>query len=70
MQPRDQADHIAILSLMMVGLLARRMKDLGHLDQDTSNHLHRLVKTVRAHARASGIDDLNVLFDNIDKSLS
>jgi hypothetical protein len=55
---------------MMVGLLARRMKELGHLDQDTANHLHRLVKTVRAHARGSGIDDLNVLFDNVDKALS
>jgi hypothetical protein len=70
MQPKDPTDHIAILSLMMVGLLARRMKELGHLDADTANHLHRLVKSVRVHAKASGIDDLNVLFDNIDKSLS
>jgi hypothetical protein len=70
MQPRDQTDHVAILSLMMVGLLARRMKELGQLDEETAKHLHRLVRSVRVHAKASGIDDLNVLFDNIDRSLS
>jgi hypothetical protein len=69
MHPVDQTDHIAILSLMMVGLLARRMKELGQLDEPTATHLHRLVKSVRAHAKASGIEDLNVLFDNIDKAL-
>jgi hypothetical protein len=69
MQPKDQTDHIAILSLMMVGLLTRRMKDLGQLDEATSTHLHRLVKSVRVHARTSGIEDLEVLFDNIERSL-
>ncbi len=69
MQPKDQTDHIAILSLMMVGVLAKRMKELGQLDDETSGHIHKLVKSVRSHATVSGIDDLNILFDNIDKSL-
>lgn len=69
MQPKDQTDHIAILSLMMVGVLTKRLNELGQLDAETSRHLHRLVKSVRGHAKLSGIDDLNVLFDNIDKAL-
>ena len=70
MHPKDQTDHIALLSLMMVGLLTRRMKDLGQLDEPTAAHLQRLVHNVRVHAKASGIEDLNVLFDNLEKSLS
>ena len=70
MHPKDQTDHIALLSLMMVGLLTRRMKDLGQLDEPTATHLQRLVHNVRVHAKASGIEDLNVLFDNLEKSLS
>lgn len=69
MQPVDQTDHIAILSLMMVGVLTKRLKDVGQLDQETASHLHTLVKSVRTHAEAAGIEDLKVLFDNIDKSL-
>jgi hypothetical protein len=70
MQLKDEADHIAILSLMMVGVLTKRMNELGHLDESTSAHLHRLVSTVREHAQASGVDDLKILFDNIDKALN
>jgi len=70
MELQDQTDHIAILSLMMVGVLTKRMKELGQLDDDTSDHLHRLISTVREHANAAGIIDLKVLFDNIDKSMS
>jgi len=70
MEPKDQTDHIAILSLMMVGVLTKRLKALGHLDKETSEHLHRLVKSVRVHAKASGIEDLHILFDNIDKDLA
>lgn len=69
MQPKDQTDHIAILSLMMVGVLTKRLNELGQLDAETSRHLHGLVKSVRGHAKHSGIDDLNILFDNIDKAL-
>lgn len=70
MKPVDQTDHIAILSLMMVGVLTKRLKDLGQLDDDTSRHLHKLVNSVREHATSSGLDDLQVLFGNIDKALS
>lgn len=70
MEPQSQTDHIAILSLMMVGVLTKRMKELGQLDDDTSRHLHKLVKSVQTHADSLGIDDLNVLLKNIDRSLS
>lgn len=70
MQPENQTDHIAILSLMMVGQLTKRMKELGQLDEETANHLHRLVQSVRGHAKSRGIEDLNILFDNIDKAMS
>lgn len=70
MQPQDQTDHIAILSLMMVGTLTKRMKELGHLDDETAGHMHQLVKSVRGHAQVSGIKDLDILFDNIDKALN
>ncbi len=69
MQPVDQTDHIAILALMMVGVLTKRLRDLGQLDEDTAKHLHSLVNSVRTHARTSGIDDLSVLFDNIERAL-
>ena len=70
MQPTNETDHIAILSLMMVGVLTKRMKELGHLDTETSTHLHRLVKSVGNHAKLSGIEDIKILFDNIDKALA
>lgn len=69
MEPKNQTDHIAILSLMMVGVLTKRLKDLGQLDKDTSDHLHRLVTSVRDHAESTGIEDLHILFKNIDKAL-
>lgn len=69
MQPQDQTDHIAILSLMMTGVLARRMNQLDQLDEETASHLRKLVKSVREHAKMSGIGDLDVLFDNIIKSV-
>lgn len=70
MEPKNQTDHIAMLSLMMVGVLTKRLKALGQLDGETEEHLHKLVKSVRVHAKSSGIEDLNVLFDRIDKELS
>lgn len=69
MEPKNQTDHIAILSLMMVGVLTKRLKDLNQLDDDTTKHLHRLVRSVRDHAESTGIEDLHILFENIDKSL-
>lgn len=69
MELRDQTDHIAILALMMVGVLTERLDQLGQLDDRTAERMHHLVGGVRTHARNSGIKDLNVLFDNIDRAL-
>ena len=69
MQLENQTDHIAILSLMMVGVLAKRLGELGQLDEGTARQLHQLVTGVRTHARNAGLKDLNILFDNIDRTL-
>lgn len=69
MQLENQTDHIAILSLMLVGVLIRRLDEVGHLDDATAQNLHQLVRGVRTHAKNSGLTDLNILFDNIDRSL-
>lgn len=70
MELKDQTDHIAILALMMVGVLTERLAELGQLDHRTAGHIHRLVQGVRTHARNSGLKDLNILFDNIDRTLA
>jgi hypothetical protein len=70
MNPENQTDHIALLALTMAGVLAKRLNDLGQLDEATSRHLQQLVKGVRTHARSRNLTDLNVLFDNIDDALS
>lgn len=70
MELKNQADHIAILSLMMVGVLTKRLIDVGQLDKPTAEHLHKLVVGVRTHAKSVGLTDLNILFDNIDEKLS
>lgn len=69
MELKDNTDHIAILALMMVGVLTRRLTDLGQLDDATARQLHKLVRGVRTHAQHSGISDLEILFDNIDRAL-
>ncbi len=70
MELKNQADHMAILSLMMVGVLTKRLVDIGQLDKATADHLHQLVRGVRTHAKGVGLTDLNSLFDNIDDKLS
>lgn len=70
MELRDQTDHIALLSLMIVGVLTKRLIETGQLDQDTAEHVHKLVQGVRIHAKSAGLSDLNVLFDNIDNILA
>ena len=70
MELKDQTDHIALLSLMMVGVLTKRLIEVQLLDKATAEHLHKLVLGVRVHAKAVGLTDLNVLFDNIDNALS
>lgn len=70
MKLESPTDHIAILSLMIIGLLVRRLNELGQLDDATARQLHKLVAGVRMHASHAGINDLNILFDNIDRSLA
>jgi hypothetical protein len=70
MEPENATDHIALLSLMIAGTLIRRLSDVGQLDQATARTLHKLVVGVRTHAHSRGLDELNILFDNIDRSLS
>ena len=70
MELKDQTDHIALLSLMIVGVLTKRLIEVDQLDDDTAAHIHRLVQGVRVHAKNAGMSDLNVLFDNIDRSLA
>ena len=70
MQPESQTDHVALLALMMVGVLTKRLMETGQLDSETAHHLHRLVSSVRSHAKNSGLNDLDVLFGNVDKALA
>ena len=69
MELKNQSDHIALLSLMIVGVLTKRLIQIDQLDKETSEHIHRLVQGVRIHAKNAGLTDLNILFDNIDKTL-
>lgn len=69
MELRDNTDHIAILALTMVGVLTKRLRDLGDLDPATSHQLQKLARGVRLHASHAGLDDLKILFDNIDRAL-
>jgi hypothetical protein len=69
MEIKDQVDHIALLSLMIVGELTKRLIELDQLDQPTRDKIHKLVHGVRLHAKNAGLGDLDVLFDNIDGSL-
>lgn len=69
MKLENQSDHVALLSLMLVGTLTKRLAEIGHLDDHTTEHIHRLVQGVRIHAKHASLPDLNVLFDNIENSL-
>lgn len=70
MEVTNQTDHIALLSLMMVRVLAKRLNDLDLLDEETRQHLGRLLQGVRTHAGNRGIDDLRILFDNVEKAVA
>ena len=69
MQLHDQTDHVAILSLMLVGVLIKRLHECGQLDEATERQLHQLVGGVRTHAEHAGYSDLKILFDNIDQAI-
>jgi hypothetical protein len=68
-QLENQTDHIAMLALMLVGVLIRRLEEIGQLDMATERQLHKLVGAVRTHAENAGHSDLHVMFDNIDRAL-
>lgn len=70
MELKDGTDHVAILALTMVGVLVKRLNDLGQLDAATQKHLLALSKGVRLHASHYDLPDLKILFDNIDKALA
>ena len=70
MELKNQSDHIALLALMIVGVLTKRLIQVDQLDQETADQIHRLVQGVRIHAKNAGLADLNVLFDNIDGALA
>ena len=69
MQPENATDHIALLSLMIAGTLIKRLEELGQLDEATARQLHKLVVGVRTHAHSRGLNDLDILFDNVDRAL-
>lgn len=69
MRLENQSDHVALLALMLVGTLTRRLVEIGQLDDRTAEHIHRLVQGVRIHAKHASLTDLDVLFDNIENSL-
>lgn len=69
MQPTNQTDHIALLSLMICGTLIKRLNELEQLDLSTVQRLHDLVQTVRIHAESHDLHDLRILFENIDRAL-
>lgn len=70
MELKNQADHMAILALMMTGVLTKRLIEVGQMDKPTAVHLQKLILGVRTHAKSVGLTDLNTLFDNIDAKLS
>lgn len=67
MEPQTPTDHIALMSLMMVRILCRRMHELGLLDQETRRHIVRLAKVMRSHAETEKVD-ISVLLDNLIKA--
>lgn len=69
MELRDGTDHVAILALMAVGVLVKRLNELGHLDPATRHQIHQLVVGVRTHAHGKDLGDLDILFDNVDHAL-
>ena len=69
MELKDQSDHVALLSLMLVGVLTKWLTETGQLDDDTAGQIHRLVQGVRIHARHAGLEDLDVLFDNVGNAM-
>ena len=69
MQLDKITDDIAILALMMVGVIAERLNEVGQLDDKTARHLHHLVKSARTHAQFQSGHELDNLFNRIEEKL-
>lgn len=69
MQIESPTENVALLALMMAGVMAQRMAELGQLDEDTRRRLHHLVGAVRTHSHINGGDRFDKVFDQIDKKL-
>lgn len=69
MQLENQTDHVAILALMLVGVLIRRLQEVGQIDEPTARQIHQLAESVRTHAGHAGLTDLRILFENVDRAL-
>ena len=69
MQPETETDHVALLALTISGVLVQRLNEVGQLDEATRRHLHQLVSGVRKHAERRGLNDLHILFDNLERAL-
>jgi hypothetical protein len=69
MQIKTPFEHVALLSLMMVKILTKRLQELDQLDKATITHLHHLVVTVKAHADFGGGHELDVLLGELERDL-
>ena len=69
MQIDKPADNIAILALMMAGVLTERLNELGQLDKATCRRLRHLVSAVRTHSHLQAGDELDDLFNQIERRL-
>ena len=46
MQLENQTDHVAMLALMLVGMLIKRLEEVGQLDETTARQIRRDRKSV------------------------
>ena len=69
MQVKTPFEHVALLALMMTRVLARRLQELGQLDEATTRHLAHLVASMKTHADVSGNNELDVLLGDMERDL-
>lgn len=69
MQSEAPVIGIAILYLMMNTVLARRLNQLGQLDDMTVKRIRHLVKAAKAHAHLRNGDCFDDLFAQIEENL-
>ena len=54
MEPKNQTDHIALLSLMIVGVLTKRLIEVNQLDTETKEQSSTFVAYLAAKQPPSG----------------